>query len=102
MRRHAKFYEGALLRQEEIITQLRGFISNQAGNGDPVYMDEEDPEKPSRLNNRIVTLRKLEQAQVDPLLKGPFNLFNAHVKLSLDHRLDLVERQAVLKVRKEI
>ena len=55
-------------------------------------MDEDDPEKPSRLNNRVLTLRKLEQAQLDPLLKAPFSLYNAHVKLNLDHRLDLIER----------
>ena len=59
-------------------------------------MDEDDPEKPSKLNQRVLTLRKFETAQVDPILKAPFSLFNAHVKLNLDQKLDLVERQAIL------
>jgi hypothetical protein len=84
MRRHAKFYEVALHKQEEIITQMKAFIMNQAGNGDPQYLDEDDTEKPSKLNNRIMTLRRLEEAQLDPLLKTPFSLFNVHVKLNLD------------------
>jgi chromosome segregation ATPase len=96
MRRHAKFYEGALANQESIIAQLKSFIFNQAGNGDPQYLDEDDPEKPSKLNQRVLTLRKFETAQHDPILKAPFSLFNAHVKLNLDQKLDLVERQAIL------
>ena len=35
-------------------------------------MDEDDPEKPSKLNQRVLTLRKFETAQVDPILKAPF------------------------------
>ena len=55
-------------------------------------MDEDDREKPSRLNHRVLTLRNYETAQYDPILKAPFMLFNAHVKLNLDQKLDLVER----------
>jgi len=80
-----------------IITQLRAFISNQAGNGDPVYLDEDDPDRPSKWSSRVLTLRKLETAYIDPLLKSPFTLFNTHVKLNLDHRLDLIERQALVR-----
>jgi hypothetical protein len=64
-------------------------------------MDEDDPEKPSKLNQRVLTLRKFEAAQHDPILKAPFLLFNSHVKLNLDQKLDLVERQAILKQKKE-
>lgn len=60
MRTHAKFYESALHKQEEIITQLKAFIFNQAGLGDPQYMDEDDPDRPSKLNLRLISLRKLE------------------------------------------
>ena len=62
MRRPAKFYEGALSNQEKIITQLKSFIFHQAGNGDPQYMNEDNPEKPSKLSQRVLTLRKFEAA----------------------------------------
>ncbi len=47
-------------------------------------------------------MRTLDQALKDSFLSGAFNLYNSTLRMSIDTKIDLVERAVIQRMRKEI
>lgn len=111
--RHLRVVEKQVLDQERVITFLKVFalnpnVSLHGTTVPPSYQDDPAdypggnmPGHFGSVANKVISLRVLEAATHDRFLNMQFNLYNAHVKLSIDHRLDLAERSAVQALRLE-
>jgi len=84
---------------------LKNFSMN-ANNGPSAlkkeYEEPGDPEDAKAVSTKIQSIKALESVMQDRILGSQFNLYNAHVKLNVEQRIDMAERVVVNEYRNEI
>ena len=104
MMRGVKFLENYIREQEKTVSEMR--IKFGKPDAETFYQDDpkdvdgqdtnyQDPNTNSKINRKIVSIRAIESINEDPLLHNVFRLYNSHLRLNIDQRIELFESALV-------